>query len=250
MHRPLIRRFSFESEEPGTRATREDGAELRLHPSGPRSTSEDEPGPESSAPPTRTISVMPVSQSEVTRLVLDWSAGNQGAFDRLVPLIYDDLRRIARNHLARNRRGETLNTTAVVHELYLDLVDQTQVGWRDRVHFFAVASKVMRHIVIDSVRRSSAQKRGGDQVRVPLLPDKIPAEADAPDLLALDEALDRLAEHDPRLGQVVECRFFGGMTAKETAEALGVGVRTVERDWTRARTYLHRALSDGPPGTS
>lgn len=193
---------------------------------------------------------MSTPQSEVTRLVLDWSAGDQGAFDRLVPLIYDDLRRIAHNHLGRSRRGDTLNTTAVVHELYLDLVDQTQVGWRDRVHFFAVASKAMRHIVIDYVRRSGAQKRGGDRVQVPLLPEKIPIEEGTPDLLALDEALDRLGEHDPRLVQVVECRFFGGMTAKETAEALGVGARTVERDWTRARTYLYRALSDDPPTPS
>lgn len=187
---------------------------------------------------------MSASQSEVTRLVLDWSAGDPDAFDRLVPLIYDDLRRIAHNHLGRVRRGDTLDTTAVVHELYLDLVDQTRVGWRDRVHFFAVASKAMRHIVIDHVRRSGAQKRGGDRIQVPLIPNKIPVDEGTPDLLALDEALNQLAEHDPRLVQVVECRFFGGMTAKETAEALGVGLRTVERDWTRARTYLHRALSD------
>jgi len=245
--------YRYQGGQSTERRGEEHGTEAPLRPLRSNPRSRELLGTESQTLPARStpaMPVMPASQSEITSLVLDWSAGDQDAFDRLVPLIYDDLRRIAHNHLGRNRRGDTLNTTAVVHELYLDLVDQTRVGWRDRVHFFAVASKVMRHIVIDAVRRKSAQKRGGDRVRVPLLPDKIPVDGGTPDLLALDQALDRLAEHDPRLGQVVECRFFGGMTAKETAEALGVGVRTVERDWTRARTYLYRALSDDPAGPS
>jgi len=180
---------------------------------------------------------------EVTQLVLDWSAGDSGAFDRLVPLVYDDLRHIAHKHLGHHRRGETINTTALVHELYLNLVDQTRVGWRDRAHFFAVASKAMRHILIDYVRRKGAAKRGGDQVRVPLLPDMGAVDPSTLDLLALDEALTELEQKDPRLARTVECRFFGGMTAKETAEVLGVGLRTVERDWTRARAYLYQALA-------
>ena len=186
---------------------------------------------------------MTSAHGEVTQLVLDWSSGDPDAFDRLVPLVYDDLRHIAHKHLRHHSGGETVNTTALVHELYLNLVDQTRVGWRDRAHFFAVASKAMRHILIDYIRRRKAEKRGGGQIRVPLFDNIGNTDAASADLIALDEALTRLAERDPRLGQVVECRFFGGMTVEETAEALGVGRRTVERDWTRARTYLHSVLS-------
>jgi RNA polymerase sigma factor (TIGR02999 family) len=188
---------------------------------------------------------MTPAHGEVTQLVLDWSSGDPDAFDRLVPLVYDDLRHIARKHLRRHGSGETINPTALVHELYLNLVDQTRVGWRDRAHLFAVASKAMRHILIDYVRRKGAVKRGGDRVRVPLLPDMGSVDPITPDLLALDEALTDLEKKDPRLARTVECRFFGGMTAKETAEVLGVGLRTVERDWTRARAYLFRALTVG-----
>jgi len=184
------------------------------------------------------------ASSQVTQLVAEWSAGDAEAFDRLMPLIYDDLRRIAHRHLGRHGlQGSTINTTGLVHELYLNLVDQTRASWRGRAHFFAVASKAMRHILIDYIRRQKAEKRGGGQIRVPLFDNVGNTDASSPDLIALDEALTLLAEQDPRLGQVVECRFFGGMTVEETAEALGVGRRTVERDWTRARTYLHSVLS-------
>ncbi len=183
------------------------------------------------------------TQSDITRLVIDWSGGDENAFDRLLPLLYDDLRVIANRHLRRQGSSPTLNATAVVHELYLDLVDQTQASWRDRAHFFAVASKAMRHIIIDYVRRKGAVKRGGDRVQIPLHPNLVVTQEEHPDLMALDDALSQLEEKDPRLAQVVECRFFGGMTAKETAEVLGVGLRTVERDWTRARTYLRQAIS-------
>jgi len=186
------------------------------------------------------------TNSDITRLVLRWSAGEEDAFNRLLPLVYDDLRRIAGRHLRSQASFPTLNATAVVHELYLDLVDQTRASWRDRSHFFAVASKAMRHIVIDYARRKGAAKRGGDRVQVPLHPNIAMTQESMPDLLALDEALTELEERDPRLAQVVECRFFGGMTAKETAEVLDVGLRTVERDWTRARAYLQRSLSPKP----
>lgn len=192
---------------------------------------------------------MAETQSDITRLVMDWSGGDQEAFHRLLPLVYDDLRLIAARHLRRQGSGPTLNATAVVHELYLNMVDQTRASWRDRAHFFAVASKAMRHIIIDYLRRKGAAKRGGDRVQVPLHPNIAMTPDKGPDLLALDEVLDGLEEKDPRLARVVECRFFGGMTAKETAEVLGVGLRTVERDWTRARTYLRQALSPTDRGT-
>ncbi|MCJ7629097.1 MAG: sigma-70 family RNA polymerase sigma factor [Longimicrobiales bacterium] len=181
---------------------------------------------------------------DITQLIIDWGGGEQDAFDRLLPLIYDDLKRIAHRHLNRlGMGGGTINTTGLVHDLYLNLVDQTRASWRDRAHFFAVASKAMRHILIDYVRHKKALKRGGTRVQVPLVGNSARVDAVNLDVLALDQALTELAEKDPRLGQVVECRFFGGMTVEETAEALGVGPRTVERDWTRARTYLHAMLS-------
>ncbi len=190
---------------------------------------------------------MPTAPSEITQLVEAWTAGDRSALDRLIPLIYDDLRHIARKHLRHERHAETLNTTAVVHELYLSFVDQTRVGWRDRAHFFAVASRAMRNILVDHFRRKKAAKRGGDQVRVPFREDVGTVAANTPDLLALDAALTALGRKSERLVQVVECRFFSGMTAAETAEALGTSLRTVERDWTRARAYLYRALHDGQP---
>lgn len=179
---------------------------------------------------------------EVTELLAAYAAGDEDALRRLVPLIYDDLRIIARRHLAREREGHTLNTTALVHEAYLNLA-AGEGSWRDRAHFFAAASRAMRHILVDYARRRRAVKRGGEPLRVPLRPDMT---AEAPrtlDLLALDEALTALERKDERLGRVVECRFFGGMKAEETAEALGVSLRTVERDWSRAKAYLHRTLS-------
>lgn len=158
--------------------------------------------------------------------------------------MYDDLRRIAHRRLQSERTGITLDTTAVVHEAYLALVEQATATWNDRAHFFAVAARVIRHVLIDHARRRGALKRGGANVRVPLRDDLVPAE-ELPqiDLVALDLALTELGQHDSRLERVVECRFFGGMTVQETAAALDASVRTVERDWTRARAYLYQALS-------
>lgn len=184
------------------------------------------------------------SKGQITKIIEEWRDGDASAFDRLLPLIYEDLRRIARRHLRRQGMvGGTISTTALVHELYLKIADRDEAEWRDRAHFFAVASRAMRHILIDYVRHKGADKRGGDRVRVTM--PQVRAEgpdADDMDLLALDRALSELSEHDERQSRIVECRFFGGMTVQETAEALGVGVRTVERDWTRARAYLYRAM--------
>lgn len=183
--------------------------------------------------------------SDVTQLLVDWNDGDAGAFDRLLPIIYDDLRSIARNHLARERANHTLNTQALVHESYINLVDGARVGWRDRGHFFAVASRAMRHVLIDHARRRKADKRGGGQAAVTLDDGQIGVAPEALDrLLAIDEALRELEAHDERLARVVECRFFAGLTSQETADALEISLRTVERDWTRARAYLKRALAD------
>lgn len=162
--------------------------------------------------------------------------------DRLFPVVYDRLRCIAQRHMQRERQGHTLGATGLVHECYLKVVDQTQTTWEDRAHFFAVASKAMRHILIDYARRRTAQKRGGDRHRVTLDAGMGAVEMQAAELISLDEALTALAERHARMARVVECRFFGGMTVKETAEALDVSARTVERDWARARAYLARAL--------
>lgn len=186
-------------------------------------------------------------QTALTDLLAAASAGDSEAFDRLIPLVYDDLREIAHRHLSGEREGHTLNTTALVHEAYLRLVDHTQASWTDRSHFFAVASRVMRHILIDYARQRGRKKRGGDVVRVSLGRSGGPNRRDdAPDvieLLALDQALDRLTERHERMGRVVECRLFGGMRMKEIAGALRTSLSTVERDWRRAKAYLYRDLS-------
>jgi len=190
------------------------------------------------------------SSGHVTRLLAECGQGHRDAFDRLIPLVYDDLRRIAHRRLEAERAGHTLDTTALVHEAYLQLVDQATATWRDRAHFFAVAARVIRHVLIDYARARGAKKRGGGSVVLPLREDLAGEEPRTIQLLALDEALSGLAEHDRRLEQVVECRFFGGMTMEDTAEAIGVSLRTAERDWTRAKAYLYRALgsSEDPDG--
>lgn len=178
----------------------------------------------------------------VSRLLADCAEGDSRAFDRLIPLVYEDLRRIAHRRLIHERPDHTLSTTAVVHEAYVQLVDQATATWRDRAHFFAVASRVIRHVLIDYARRRATAKRGGDVIRIPLSEDLDGREPDTVELLALAEALDRLAQRDPRLARVVEYRFFGGMTMPDVAEALGVSLRTAERDWRRAKAYLYQAL--------
>jgi RNA polymerase sigma factor (TIGR02999 family) len=182
--------------------------------------------------------------ADITGLLLAWRAGEPDAFDRLFPLVYDELRRIAARQLGREQQGHTLDTTALVHEAYFRLVDQTRVAWADRSHFYAVAAQAMHRILVDYARRYRAAKRGGAAERVALAETELALESRAEVLLALDEALDRLAAIDVRLSRVVECRFFGGLTEEETAEALGVTARTVRRDWTKAKGWLQHALSD------
>lgn len=181
---------------------------------------------------------------EITVLLQRSAEGDRQAFQRLIPLVYGDLKGIAHRRLRGERSDHTLNTTAIVHEAYLKLVPQATATWRDRAHFFAVAARVIRHILVDYARHRGAEKRGGSAIRVPLREDLEGDDESTVDLLALDEALRSLAERDPRLRSVVECRFFAGMTMDETAEAQGVSKRTAERDWTRARTYLYQALTD------
>lgn len=186
---------------------------------------------------------VPDDPHAVTRLLRECAAGREGAFPQLIQLVYADLRRIAHRRLQSERSGHTLDTTALVHEAYLKLVPQAGTSWGDRAHFFAVASRVIRHVLIDYARHRSADKRFGG-VRVPLRDGMASVGPPDVDLLALEQALRRLGDRDPRLEQVVECRFFGGMTVEETAAALGVSTSTVDRDWARAKTYLYEDLVD------
>ncbi|CAN5749554.1 sigma-70 family RNA polymerase sigma factor [soil metagenome] len=180
--------------------------------------------------------------AQLERLLAAHADGEAGAFDELFSLIYRDLHQIARNHLRNERDDHTLNTTALVHEAYVKLSPRQGEEWRNRAQFFAIASTAMRRILVDYARRRAAGKRGGEGAHVTLHTGMGAREEQTTELLALNEALSRLAEHDPRLEKVVECRFFGGMTAAETAAALDLSTRTVERDWVRAKTYLYHLL--------
>lgn len=181
---------------------------------------------------------------EISRLLRAVEREEEGAFDALVELVYDDLLEIARRHLRREAPGHTLDTAAVLHEAYLRLASSVEGPWEDRTHFFATASRVMRHLLVDHARKRRAKKRGDEAVQVSLREELADAPGPSPiDLLALHEALEGLEEKNGRMARVVECRFFGGLTVRETAEALGMSVRSVERDWTRARAHLYLALS-------
>ena len=189
----------------------------------------------------------PDGNREITDLLLQLRDGRPDAMDQLFPLVYDNLRRIAHRQLQAEPPGHTLGTTGLVHETYLKLVDQTRVEWQDRSHFFRVSSMAMRRILVDYARRYRALRRGGRLERVPLDEAEEAAISERGDhLLALDDALTRLAKVDERLGRVVECRYFGGLTDEDTAEALGASVRTVQRDWAKARAWLRLELeADG-----
>ena len=171
-------------------------------------------------------------------------SGRRDTLDRLMPVVYEQLQRIARHQLAIREYGATLSTTELVHEAYLKLVDQSRVAWSDRAHFFALASVAMRHVLVDRAKARLAQKREGALQRITLENEQIAADDDRPQLvLDINDAVDRLAAVEPRLARVVECRFFGGLTEEETAEALEITTRTVQRDWAKARMLLRRALS-------
>jgi RNA polymerase sigma-70 factor, ECF subfamily len=183
------------------------------------------------------------SPEDVTQLLLDWSKGNKEALDKLVPLVYDELRRIASRYMAKERRGHTLQTTALVNEAYVRLIDQKSVQWQNRAHFFAIASQLMRRIVVDHARNHARAKRGGGVQKVSLDEAAVVSREVASDLIALDEALTRLAAIDPRRSQVVELRFFGGLSVDETAEVLKISTVTVMRDWSMAKAWLKRAVT-------
>lgn len=182
---------------------------------------------------------------EVTRLLHAYGRGDRSAFDRLVPLIYDDLRRVARRQL-RGSRGETLNTTGLVHEAWIRLVEPAGLEVEDRGHFLAISARAMRQVVIAFARRRGAAKRGGGAKPLTLDEQRFAIDSQTEQLLALDAALERLGERDERLARVVECRFFAGLSEQETADAMGVSLRTAQRTWMRAKAWLRRELGAAP----
>jgi len=188
------------------------------------------------------------SPQEVTRLLVAWRAGDQGAFERLVPLVYRELRRLAHARMRGQPHGLTLQTTALVHEAYVRLIDEQHMPWQNRAHFFGVCAQAMRCILVDAARARGADKRGGRVVRVPFDEARVSSPQPDADVLALEEALTALSKSEPRKGRVVELRYFGGLTVDETAEVLGVSPETVMRDWTMAKLWLLRALRHGAEG--
>jgi RNA polymerase sigma factor (TIGR02999 family) len=188
---------------------------------------------------------MSAPSQQVTQLLLDWRNGNRTAFDQLMPLVYDELRKIAKRHMGRERDGHTLQTTALVNEAYLRLVDQQDVAWQNRAHFFAISAQIMRHLLVDHARARQYAKRGGGAVQVSLAEDAAATPERSIDLLALDHALTRLARFDERKSKIVELRFFAGLSAVETAEVLGLSEITIKREWLKAKAWLYRELDAG-----
>lgn len=182
---------------------------------------------------------------DVTRLLAAWSDGDQGAFEELMPLVYDELRLIAGRYLRNERPGHTLQSTALVHEAYVRLVDQNRVRWQNRAHFFGVAAQMIRRILVDHARGKQAVKRGADVVKLSLDEAVVAAGDRDVDLVALDDALQSLAKLDAQQGRIVELRFFAGLSIEETAEVVGVSPATVKRDWAVAKAWLHRELAMG-----
>jgi len=186
---------------------------------------------------------MAPSPQQVTQLLVAWGGGDRAALDELMPLVYEELRRLAHHYMSRERAGHTLQTSALINEAYLRLVDQKNINWQDRAHFFGIAARLMRQVLVEYARKRRYAKRGGEARRVPLDEAMIVSEERAADVVALDDALKSLAEIDPRQSQIVELRFFGGLSIEETAEVLGVSPGTVMRDWTLAKAWLRRAIS-------
>jgi RNA polymerase sigma-70 factor, ECF subfamily len=183
------------------------------------------------------------SSEDITGLLIAWGGGDREALDRLMPVVYQELRRLARGQMRRERLGDTLQTTALVNEAYLRLVDYERVQARDRAHFLSIAAQAMRRILIERARSRRASKRGSNPQRVSLDDAADVSDERATSLVALDDALNSLAAIDPRKSKLVELRYFGGLTIEETAEVLGVSTPTVERDWRTARIWLHREIN-------
>ena len=182
-------------------------------------------------------------QQQVTQLLCDWRSGDRAALEKLIPLVQPELQRLAHHYMSRERPGHTLQTTALLDDAYLQLADKTHPQWQNRAHFFAVAAQLMRRIMVDHARQRQALKRGGGAIRVTLDEAAAVTQTRADELLALDEALEKLATFDRRKAEVVEMRYFGGLTMEEIAEVLKIHVNTVTRDWTAARAWLLAALS-------
>jgi RNA polymerase sigma-70 factor (ECF subfamily) len=185
---------------------------------------------------------------DVTHLLLDWRRGDHAALDRLLPLVYDELHRLARNQMRHERPDHILQTTALVHEAYLRLVDQKNISWQTRAHFFAVAAQVMRHILVDFARGRQRAKRGSGIEEQPLHDVAVISDARADEILAVHWALEHLTDVDPRKGKVFELRYFGGLSVDEAAEALKVSAATVARDWRMAKAWLRREIRTGGRG--
>lgn len=185
---------------------------------------------------------MKPSPSEVTRLLLDWSNGDRAALDELIPLVYDELRRLAHHYMRQEREGHTLQTTALVNEAYVRLIDQNAVHWQDRAHFFAIAAKLMRRILVDYARSRRYAKRGGEARQVSFDESAIVSPVKGAEMVAVDEALTDLGTRDARKSKIVELRFFGGLNIEETAEVMGISPTTVQREWRSAKAWLYQAI--------
>ena len=184
-----------------------------------------------------------MEQPEITQLLLAWRKGERSALDELIPLVQTELRRLARNYMRRQKVGHTLQTTALVNEAFVRLVDSNRVNWQDRNHFYAICAQLMRRILVDFARKKASLKRGGERVQVTLGDNvDVSDERDA-EVVALDEALERLAKMNERQSRIVELRYFGGLTEDQIAETLDISSRTVRRDWNLARAWLYRELS-------
>src|SRR5262245_10142661 len=182
--------------------------------------------------------------ARITQLLIEWNNGRSGALEDLLPLVYRELRQLAAQRLRRERPDHTLQPTALVHEAYIRLVDQRRVHWKNRAHFYAAAAHIMRRILVDRARARKTDKRGGGWERVTLVGDGTPGGSRDVDVLALDDALERLAAWDPQQERIVELRYFGGLTLEETAEVIGISTATVKREWAIARAWLRAQLSD------
>jgi RNA polymerase sigma factor (TIGR02999 family) len=186
-----------------------------------------------------------MTRQDITQLLIEMRKDRDGAVQDLLPAVYAELRRMARSQLRRSGPDPTLNTTALVHEAYLKLFDQTRVEWQDRKHFFSVAAIAMRHILVDASRRKGSKKRGGDYRKVDIEAGDLPSPEGNVDFLSLDRALRRLSEVDERLVRIVELRFFSGLSVEETADVLEINSRTVKRDWRKAKAFLYRSMTAG-----
>jgi len=182
------------------------------------------------------------TQDTATRLLIDWSKGKPEAFEQLMPIVYEELNNMAHRLLLYERKDHTLTTNALVHEAYLNLIEQRQVNWQNRAHFFAIAAQSMRRILINYARQRNAEKRGGGKPRITLVEELLPANTEEDDIIALDESLKRLEKVDERLTKIVEYRFFAGLSIEETAEVLNISPATVKRDWRTAKAWLHQDM--------